>query len=490
MWENLEGALKRRISRRRALSTAGKVAVGAVVAGVVAGVGGYFAGSATAPRVTITKTAAAETVTVTKTVTVTQRPAAPPEKTSLRITYGSPWKEFIEPAIQDFMRARPEVEIVAEEIPKDLDKKVTIDLAAGVAADIVMVDSYLLQEYVAAGYLLSLDRYMDEWPDWQEFYPAMREMSSVDGTPYVVPIDTDVRFVWYWKENMRKAGIDLPWEAKTWDDLLDAAEKLKQAGVECPFMVQVGSGWGEGSTMQGFYMFLLGATDPVMGPQNRLYDKKTGKWIGKSPAILETFKVIETILRNGYLPREYTIGEVWAFHRERTRKGFVGLNLGGSWEWAEFWPAEERPPAEKRWELLGFTPMPGKNGGKVTISGGWTLGINAKTKNPDLAFEFFKTLFDRDRHAKWLASAGKLAPRKDALEVPDYSEDEYLAEVTKYLEFTTFRDVYPGYPKVSQINQEALDKLIAGEVDAEGAMEYYYQRLVDEFGSEKVEVLE
>ncbi|MEM2747168.1 MAG: BMP family ABC transporter substrate-binding protein [Candidatus Caldarchaeum sp.] len=61
-----------KISRRKAISTAGKIAVGVVGAGVVAGVGGYFAGSSTAAPVTITKTAAAATVTETVRQTVTQ----------------------------------------------------------------------------------------------------------------------------------------------------------------------------------------------------------------------------------------------------------------------------------------------------------------------------------------------------------------------------------------------------------------------------------
>jgi phage shock protein PspC (stress-responsive transcriptional regulator) len=43
-----EGIFYRKLSRREALSTAAKVAVGAVVAGVIAGVGGYYAGSLTA----------------------------------------------------------------------------------------------------------------------------------------------------------------------------------------------------------------------------------------------------------------------------------------------------------------------------------------------------------------------------------------------------------------------------------------------------------
>jgi len=66
---------KRKISRRKALSTAGKVAVGVVAAGVLAGAAGYYAGSSVTPAattVTETKTVTAAAATVTMPTTITQ----------------------------------------------------------------------------------------------------------------------------------------------------------------------------------------------------------------------------------------------------------------------------------------------------------------------------------------------------------------------------------------------------------------------------------
>ncbi|HDD40615.1 MAG TPA: sugar ABC transporter substrate-binding protein [Nitrososphaeria archaeon] len=67
---------KKKISRRKALSTAGKVAISAIVAGVIAGAGGYFAGSAAAPTKVKTVTFTQPPKTVTKTVTMTATPTA------------------------------------------------------------------------------------------------------------------------------------------------------------------------------------------------------------------------------------------------------------------------------------------------------------------------------------------------------------------------------------------------------------------------------
>ena len=64
---------------------------------------------------------------------------------------------------------------------------------------------------------------------------------------------TDTRGLWYNKAVLAKAGVALPWQPKTWADVLAVAEKIKatEPGVT-PINVYGGVGQGEGSTMQGF----------------------------------------------------------------------------------------------------------------------------------------------------------------------------------------------------------------------------------------------
>ncbi|RLG62013.1 hypothetical protein DRO02_08495, partial [archaeon] len=79
--ESSNNLLKEKISRRKAISTAGKLAIGVIITGAVAGVAGYYAGMSAAPARTVTKTVGATvtktvttTVTTTKTVTATATP--------------------------------------------------------------------------------------------------------------------------------------------------------------------------------------------------------------------------------------------------------------------------------------------------------------------------------------------------------------------------------------------------------------------------------
>ena len=426
-------------------------------------------------------------------LTLTVMPATGPQK--LSITYGEPWRELFEPAIADFKAKYPDVELEVTMVPYGVDmvEKVSLDLAAGVASDIIMVDSFMIPEWAEAGYLYPLDDYLAKWPDWEQYYPGMQEIVAFGGKHYGVMIDTDVRMLWYWKPVFEKAGIPMPWEPKDWDDVINTALLIKEKvpEVKAPLFIPMGTKWAEGTTMQGFYMVLLGADTPE-NDCNRLRDWEAGKWIGSSPAIWEALRFYHDVFyRLKLCPVEpHYVPDVWGEWRRMMREGEIGIGLGGSWEWTEFWPKEELPPVEEREKLLGWAPMPGsgKPGAPkiVTISGGWALGINAAAKDPDLAWKFFEVLFTRDRMGEWLAFAGKIATRKDVTEVPAYAENKYLVDVLKLMDYTTYRDTYPGYSRVSFYVQEATaDVAVEGLTPAE-AMERFKEKLIEEFGTENV----
>ncbi|MEM0079803.1 MAG: BMP family ABC transporter substrate-binding protein [Nitrososphaerota archaeon] len=67
-----ENVLTKNLTRRKALSTAGKVAVGVVAAGVIGGLGGYYAGSMAAAPATVKETVTVGAATVTVPTTITQ----------------------------------------------------------------------------------------------------------------------------------------------------------------------------------------------------------------------------------------------------------------------------------------------------------------------------------------------------------------------------------------------------------------------------------
>ncbi|MBA3062090.1 MAG: extracellular solute-binding protein [Atribacteria sp.] len=419
------------------------------------------------------------------------------EAKTLSITYGEQWKDQIDPAIAKFEKATG-VKVEATIIPYGVDMvgKVSMDMAAGVADDIAMVDSFMIPAWAEAGYLYPLDDYLVKWSDWNQYFPGMQEIVSFNGIHYAVMIDTDVRMLWYSKPIFKKVGLPIPWEPKSWFDVLDAALTIKSKAPEVvsPFFMPMGKKWAEGTTMQAFYMLLLGADTPRRDC-NRLRDWKAEKWIGSSPAIKDALTFYHLVFATGLCPTEaHYVPDVWGEWRRMMREGEIGIGLGGSWEWSEMWPEATRPPEEERKTLLGWVPMPGS--GKAgapeisCISGGWAIGINAKAKDPDLAWKFMEILHTKTETAEDMARHGKIAVRKDATEVKAYTESEYLMEALKLMNYTTYRDTYPGYTKVSFFVQEATEDVSVEGLSAAEAMENFKSKLIKEFGEDKVEVIQ
>ena len=76
----------------------------------------------------------------------------------------------------------------------------------------------------------------------------------------------------------------------------------------------------------------------------------------------------------------------------------------------------------------GITPIPGKDGGKASFAGGDTLAITKDTKNPDAAWSFLSWATSKDVQEKYIAGAGVVPIREDA--VPADSDANFKALVT------------------------------------------------------------
>ena len=148
--------------------------------------------------------------------------------------------------------------------------------SSSTAPDVMYEDTFLVNSDVAAGYLAPLNSYLAKWSGWKEFSPAAQAAArGANGKVYGVSMGTDTRGLYYNKQVFAKAGLPVPWQPKSWNDVLAAAEKIKatEPGVT-PINVYGGEGQGEGSTMQGFEMFLYGTN-------NWLWDstQPSGKWL-------------------------------------------------------------------------------------------------------------------------------------------------------------------------------------------------------------------
>ena len=412
------------------------------------------------------------------------------------ITYSEAFADLIEPGIAAFESATGE-KVTATKIPGDLDRRISVDFAGGAASDVVLFDSFRTAEYAESNFLAALDDQVANWDSWPAYYDSVKSMMTVDGHVRGVPIDTDVRMLWYSKAIFEKAGIAMPWQPKNWADVLNAAAKIKAAApdVEYPFYLPVGAKFGEATTMQGVYMVLLGADTPE-GDRNRLRNWSEGKWIVDSPAIRDTFQFYQDVFVNQELSARdlYYSPDPWGDFRRAFLDGNIGFMSGGSWEFAETFTAKggDVPPLEEREKLMGWAPFPGsgKPGAPATtnVSGGWAMGVSETAKDKDMAFKLIATILSPENYTRWVTKAAKLTTRSDAAQSEAYQSDPYLASIAPLVATTTSRDTYPGYSTVSAFVQQATDSILEGK-SIDDVVAEFKANMIDEFGEDAVMVI-
>lgn len=268
---NGEAFLKRKMSRRGALSTAAKVAIGVVVAGVVAGVGGYYAGSAAAAPTTIRETVketvtmtVPTTVTKTETVTVTAPTATVTTPTpTVTVTPPTPtrvfsYKEAARPYRGTTIRVvtentPPAVALKEEVLPKfeeetgihveweavswgDMYAKEITDMEAGTGVyDAIYVEQDIIYTYLGRGWLTDLTLFAQRNPglvdpmcdveDFTSFADAFKD--PVTGHIYGYPYEAFLKTYWYREDYYEALGVK---PAKTWEEFIELSRKFFEWG--------------------------------------------------------------------------------------------------------------------------------------------------------------------------------------------------------------------------------------------------------------------
>ncbi|MFF1967411.1 ABC transporter substrate-binding protein [Streptomyces sp. NPDC058232] len=347
------------------------------------------------------------------------------------------------------------------------------------APDLVYEDTFRINSDIKAGYLRPLDAYLAKWDTWSQFVDTAKAAAKAeDGKTYGVPDGTDTRGLWYNKTIFAKAGLPTDWQPKNWEEVLDAARAVKKKvpGV-IPLNVYTGKAPGEAAVMQGFEMLLYGTGgDP-------LYDPGAKKWVAGGQGFRDALGFVETVYGEKLGPDpsdalDPNVGTHVA--TEWFPEGKLAISLDGSWM-GQNW-INEGPKAWPEWKTeLAQTPMPTQNGqapGKVSMSGGWTWAIPQKAKNPDLAWEFIKTMQTPQNASKWDVVGAQIAVREDVAKDPAYLNSMPGIEFfTGLVQYTHYRPALPVYPQVSTAIGEAMEKVTTGDGSPESAAKEYDEQL-------------
>ncbi len=377
-----------------------------------------------------------------------------------------------------------------------LKEQYALDLSVGAGADVMSFDGFWVPEFAEAGLLKPLHEVGGpaalEWEGWSHISPGNQAKLSLDGELYGVPLGTDYRMIHLRLDMLEAAGIPDPanWQPVSWEEVLEAARMVKAAFPESvPLQINAGTAMGEATTMQGFYMVLLGAGHSLQDDE--------GRWIVRSQGLLDTLGFYETI----YIDEQLGDARVQLLQDGRNRSfanfrdGVTAMLVEGDW----FYRGPTSPGQEfavaNRDETMGWAMMPAKEPGAgfrgqdfVTISGGTGSVLNPNSSHPELAWELLAFMNSKEMLDAYQTIQPRIHARDD-VPVPDAP---FLTETSATLSpYTTARPNEAVYPEVSYQTQLMTERVVSGEMTPLQAMEQYALAVIDLVGIENtVDLLE
>jgi multiple sugar transport system substrate-binding protein len=374
---------------------------------------------------------------------------------------------------------------------EELKARYALDLKSGAGSDLMAFDGFWTPEFVAGGLIKPLSDIVgpdwQNWEGWSHIPKTIQQLLSYQDKVYGIPLGTDARAIWYRKDIFKDAGLPDNWQPTSWQDILDAAAKIKQAKPDVtPLQINAGTAMGEATTLQGWYMVFLGTGNDV-------YDFTSNKYPNKGQGYLDALNFYKTI----YIDKKLGDARLQLLKdgRDRSflefRDGKIAMLVEGDYFWRSVL-ASGSTKLDNRDQLVGWAKMPADQPGKgikgqdfVTASGGTGYTLNPNTKNPAEAWALMTFMFSKDSLDNFQTIQPTIKSRDD---VPVPNDPVLTALAKELLPITTIRPSDPNYSTVvSPAIQLMTERIVSGAMTPQQAMDEYANTLSSKVGADKVE---
>lgn len=342
------------------------------------------------------------------------------------------------------------------EMPSDTGKQhdqyVISFSAGGSEYDVVDIDVIWPAEFAQAGYSLPLDQFVErDGINLDDYMQGPVAAATFKGKLWAMPKFIDAGLLFYRTDIVDKAP-------ETWEDLIAAAKANKgKEGTKFGYLMQAKQYEGLVCNAVEFISAYGGAV--VDGDGNITIN---------SPETIKGLTVMKDIVRSDFVPNNVTTFTEPESHTSFNEGQSVFIR-NWPYQWALGNDAEQSKIAGK----FAMAPLPKGDKKSAACLGGWMTMINKNSKNPEAAWEFLKFMVGPEGQ-KISAIEGGLAPTY----IPLYNDKDVVAKNPHFgdkgfqdgLKAAVPRPVSPIYPKLSEIMQIEISKMLADAQTVEEAV--------------------
>ena len=367
---------------------------------------------------------------------------------TVRVTvayYSDQTEPYFKKMAEAFQKANPGDTIQIEMVNWDtLQQKLQTDIAGGTNADLAIIGTRWLLDFVKDDMAEPLDSYMD--PAFKgRFIGAFLAPGQISGKTYGLPIAASARALYYNKETLTKAGFANG--PKTWDDVVAASKKIKASG---------GYGFGlqgkEIETDVYWYYSLWTNGGDVVG--------KDGKAAFASPAGLKAANLYKSMIDQGL-----TQPGVTNYSREDVqnlfKQGRVSMVIS-----APFLAKQIKKEAPNL--KYGIAPVPmGTTNATYAVTDSMVMFKNSKAKKT--AWKFLDFLFTKDPRVAFTSGEGFLPTTKEESTAPQFADPDTKAFVA-LLPSARFAPTVTGWEDTAKAVSDAMQAVYLGKAKPADAL--------------------
>ncbi|BFT74841.1 extracellular solute-binding protein [Paenibacillus sp. P36] len=307
------------------------------------------------------------------------------------------------------------------------------------------------KDYVKANRLLDLTSILSELGLTDKFYSF--EEFTVDGKIYGIPMAGYVEGLYYNKKILSEHQIKPP---QTWNELLDAAAKLKAQKIT-PFALAAKDSWVINMMCNTMWVRTAGR-DSVEG-----FLDGSKHWT--DPDVVDAFQKYDLLVKKGYF-QEGSLALSYAEQQNKFSSGEAAFMFDGSWANTPLLDPEKSAIVKD----VGFMSFPDMGGpGDGFINGGWSnaYGFSKKVTPAqlDAIKEFIRQMYNEPMQKRQLVEEG-MPP---AMKLQDTSNVNPL--ITQILDvFATSKGAFPAFDsriqtKVREKLERGMQELVGGRTD-------------------------
>lgn len=356
-----------------------------------------------------------------------------------------------------FEEENPDIKVNVQAIPWDQahDKLLTA-VASKSGPDVIQMGTTWIPEFAAAGALMDLEPYFDEYPeiDPSNFSAGSVETTIYEGKTVGVPWYIDTRVLYYRKDLLAEVGYD---EApKTWEELQDAAEKLAVRGDDL-YGISI-------DTNEQSLAFMFARQNG-----SELFDEN-GNPLFDQPEFIEAVKFLNSFFENGSAPLDLGLDITQTFGGD----GITPMFISGPWMVKLI--NDNAPDVEGKWATAVLPSGKVHNG---SILGGSNLSVFEHSKNKEAALKFVAYMSKPETQVEWMKLTNALPAANEAWKDESLVNNELYKTFGEQLQTARPMPVMPEFEQIAQTFLSTFEEIYRGGEDVESKMAEFNEKVKD-----------